>query len=94
MLYQSNPENFHQMYKGFPRPKNHSKNGAAKKNRNFGDFRSQYILTKFGSEIVEKINRTKDSTNVLADVDLIKNVLDNFLVNDNEHLSKLTPLGL
>ena len=46
---------------------------------------------KFGPEIVEKINRCNDSNNILADVDLIKNLLDNFLANDNEHLPKLTP---
>ena len=46
---------------------------------------------KFGPEIVEKINRCNDSNNILADVDLIKNLLDNFLANNNEHLSKLTP---
>ena len=46
----------------------------------------------FGFEIVEKINRCNDSNNILADVDLIKNLFDNFLSNDNEHLSKLTPL--
>ncbi len=48
--------------------------------------------SKFGAEIVEKINRCNDSNNILADVDLIKNLLDNFLANDNEHLPKLTPL--
>jgi len=47
---------------------------------------------KFGSETVEKINRSKDSNNILADIDLIKNLLDNFLINENEHLPKLTPL--
>ena len=47
---------------------------------------------KFGSEIVEKINRSKDSNNILADIDLIKNLLDNFLINENQHLPKLTPL--
>jgi DNA primase len=46
---------------------------------------------KFGPEIVEKINRCNDSNNILAGVDLIKNLLDNFLANNNEHLSKLTP---
>ena len=46
---------------------------------------------KFGPEIVEKINRCNDSNNILADVDLIKNLLDNFLSNNNEHLPKLTP---
>ncbi len=46
---------------------------------------------KFGSETVENINRYKDSNNILSDVDLIKNLLDNFLVNNNEHLPKLTP---
>ncbi len=46
---------------------------------------------KFGSDTVEKINRCKDLNNILADVDLIKNLLDTFLVNDNEHLPKLTP---
>ena len=46
---------------------------------------------KFGPEIVEKINRCNDSNNILADVDLIKNLLDNFLANNNEHLPKLTP---
>ena len=44
---------------------------------------------KFGHEIVEKINRCNDSNNILADVDLIKNLLDNFLVNENEHLLNL-----
>ena len=43
----------------------------------------------FGSETVEDINRGSDKGNVLADVDLIKNLLDNFLVNDNEYLTKL-----
>ncbi|KGG19694.1 DNA primase [Prochlorococcus marinus] len=47
---------------------------------------------KFGLEIVEKINRFNDSNNILADVDLIKKLLDNFLSSDNEHLPKLTPL--
>ena len=46
----------------------------------------------FGPEIVEKINRFNDSNNILADVDLIKKLLDNFLSSDNEHLPKLTPL--
>ncbi|AIQ97051.1 DNA primase [Prochlorococcus sp. MIT 0801] len=46
---------------------------------------------KFGTEIVEKINRCNDSNNILADVDLIKNLLDSFLSNNNEHLPKLTP---
>ena len=46
---------------------------------------------KFGPEIVEKINRCNDSNNILADVDLIKNLLDHFLANNNEHLPKLTP---
>jgi len=45
----------------------------------------------FGSETVEDINRGSDKGNVLADVDLIKNLLDNFLVNDNEYLTKLNP---
>ena len=47
---------------------------------------------KFGSEIIENINRSNDPNNILADLDLIKNLLDNFLANDNEHLPKLTPL--
>ncbi|WP_269605478.1 DNA primase [Prochlorococcus marinus] len=47
---------------------------------------------KFGSEVVEQINRCNDSNNILADIDLIKSLLDNFLANDSEHLSKLTPL--
>ena len=46
----------------------------------------------FGPEIVEKINRFNDSNNILADVDLINKLLDNFLSSDNEHLPKLTPL--
>ncbi len=46
---------------------------------------------KFGPEIVEKISRCNDSNNILADVDLIKSLLDNFLANNNEHLPKLTP---
>ena len=46
---------------------------------------------KFGSETVEDINRGCDKGNILADVDLIKNLLDNFLVNDNEYLTKLNP---
>jgi len=47
---------------------------------------------EFGFETVENINRGSDTSNVLADVDLIKNLLDNFLVTNNEYLSKLTPL--
>ncbi len=46
---------------------------------------------KFGSETVEAINRGSDKGNILADVDLIKNLLDNFLVNNNEYLTKLNP---
>ncbi len=47
---------------------------------------------KFGSETVENINRSKDSNNILADIDLTKYLLDNFLVSESEHLHKLTPL--
>ena len=47
---------------------------------------------KFGVEIVENINRFNDLNNILAGIDLIKDLLDNFLSNDNEYLPKLTPL--
>ena len=47
---------------------------------------------KFGFETVEKINRGTDLGNILADIDLIKDLVDNFLVNNNEYLPKLTPL--
>ncbi len=47
---------------------------------------------KFGVDTVENINRGIDISNVLKDVDLIKNILDNFLINNNEYLNKLTPL--
>ena len=47
---------------------------------------------KCGSETLEDINRGINTTNVLADIDLIKNLLDNFLVNNNEYLHKLNPL--
>ena len=47
---------------------------------------------KFGFETVENINRGSDKSNVLADIDLTKNLLDSFLFNNNEYLSKLTPL--
>ncbi len=43
----------------------------------------------FGAETVENINRGSDKGNILADIDLIKNLLDKFLVNNNEYLSKL-----
>ncbi len=36
-------------------------------------------------------NRFNDSNNIIADINLKRNLLDNFLLNDNEHLSKLTP---
>ena len=47
---------------------------------------------KFGSETVENINRGSDKSNVLAEIDLIKNLLDNFLINNSEYLPKLTTL--
>ncbi len=47
---------------------------------------------KFGLETVEDINRGGDKSNILADVDLIKDLLDNFLITNNEYLPKLTPL--
>ncbi|MBW3041900.1 DNA primase [Prochlorococcus marinus] len=47
---------------------------------------------RFGFDKVENINRGSDTTNVLAEVDLIKHLLDTFLVSNNEHLSKLTLL--
>ena len=47
---------------------------------------------KFGFETVEDINRGSVKSNILADVDLIKDLLDNFLITNNEYLSKLTPL--
>ncbi len=46
----------------------------------------------FGFDTVENINRGSDTSNLLAEVDLIKNLLDNFLVSNSEYLSKLTPL--
>ena len=46
----------------------------------------------FGLEIVEEISRGGNTNNLLADIDLIKNLLDNFLVSNNEYLPKLTPL--
>ena len=46
----------------------------------------------FGFDAVENINRGIDTKNVLADVDLIKYLLDSFLVSNNEYLPKLTPL--
>ncbi len=46
---------------------------------------------KFGSETVEAINRGSDLSNVLADVDLIKNLFDIFLVSNSEFLPKLNP---
>tara|TARA_B100000579_G_scaffold23123_1_gene16327 strand:+ start:10342 stop:12369 length:2028 start_codon:yes stop_codon:yes gene_type:complete len=46
----------------------------------------------FGVETVEDINRGRDSSNILANVDLIKNLLDNFLVSNSECLPKLTSL--
>jgi len=48
--------------------------------------------SKFGPDIVEDINRGTNTSNVLAEVDLIKNLLDNFLVSNNEYLPKLNPL--
>jgi len=45
---------------------------------------------KFGFKIVEAINRGSDKSNILADLDLIKSLLDNFLVANNENLPKLT----
>ena len=47
---------------------------------------------KFGSDTVENINRGLDASNILADVDLMNNLLDSFLVTNNEYLPKLTPL--
>jgi len=47
---------------------------------------------KFGFETVEDINRGSVKSNILADVDLIKDLLDNFLITNNEYLPKLTPL--
>jgi len=47
---------------------------------------------KFGLETVEEISRGGNTNNILADIDLIKNLLDNFLVSNNEYLPKLTPL--
>ncbi len=47
---------------------------------------------KFGFDKVEEINRGIDSNNILADVDLIKDLLDDFLVNNSEYLPKLSPL--
>jgi len=46
----------------------------------------------FGIDIVEDINRGVEKSNILANVDLIKNLLDNFLISNNEYLGKLTPL--
>ena len=46
----------------------------------------------FGFDTVEDINRGVDKSNVLAKLDLIKSLLDNFLVSNNEYLPKLTPL--
>ena len=48
--------------------------------------------TKFSLEIIENINRGVDTSNVLAGIDLIKHLLDNFLDTHNEYLAKLTPL--
>ena len=47
---------------------------------------------KFGFDKVEEINRGIDSNNILADIDLIKDLLDDFLVNNSEYLPKLSPL--
>ena len=47
---------------------------------------------QFGFDTVEEINRGGDTSNILAGVDLIKNLLDNFMESNNEYLSKLTPL--
>jgi len=47
---------------------------------------------KFGSETVENINRGVETSNILADIDLIKSLLDDFLVTNNEYLHKLNPL--
>jgi len=46
---------------------------------------------KFGFETIEDINRGSDTSNSLSDIDLIKDLLDNFLDNHNEFLPKLTP---
>ncbi len=47
---------------------------------------------KYGFKTVEAINRGSDTSNVLAELDLIKSLLDNFLVTNNENLPKLTLL--
>ncbi len=47
---------------------------------------------RFGFETVEDINCGNDTSNVLSDLDLIKYLLDDFLVTNNEYLPKLTPL--
>ena len=46
----------------------------------------------FGMEIIEDINRGKNTSDLLADVDLAKDLLDKFLINNHEFLPKLTPL--
>ena len=46
----------------------------------------------FGFKTIEEINRGSNSNNILEDVDLTKNLLDNLLINNNEYLSKLTPM--
>ena len=46
----------------------------------------------FGFEIIEQINRGSSQSDALLDVDLSKNLFDNFLINNSDYLPKLTPL--
>ncbi len=46
----------------------------------------------FGLKIIEEINRGNDHNNILAEVDLSKDLMDHFLINNNEYIHKLTPL--
>tara|TARA_Y100001968_G_scaffold314100_1_gene339062 strand:- start:3521 stop:5323 length:1803 start_codon:yes stop_codon:yes gene_type:complete len=48
--------------------------------------------TFFGLETIEKINRGIDPTNILSEFDLAQKLLDNFIVNNNDIVSKLTPI--
>jgi len=45
----------------------------------------------YGIKIIEEINRGIDHGNILSDVDLPKNLLDNFIINNNKYISKLNP---
>ncbi len=46
----------------------------------------------FGAETIEAINRGNNDGAMLANIDLPKQLLDNFLDNNNDFSSKLTPL--